>query len=519
MLYQGNSYTSRQYVPIGVDILNEEYWANTGNYNAQVEAYRQEVYRLAEDVDNIESIIPEKAFSFETVADMKASENLFDGAICHTNGFHVTDDGGAAWYVISNSGTANEMDVIACGELFANLVVETFVTPEMVGAYGNNTNDDTAYLNYVFANYRDVKSSDRRYKITDTVTIPSNTNVELHSVVTYNGSDSAIEVTGIYSNVYMKTIYAPNGNCLALAQYNYDLNTAYNNVSFDYLEGKRGLCLLPTNHGVQNNIVDCGFIKATEYGIYITAGQSQDSSAPSYSGENKFMHGRVFAPLAVYIEALTGFEVNSTLFQNVSLEGSTKGFKLEALDRTDNTFGKINSVSIENCRIAELNDTILEIIGNVRDGKLTNYYPFAGKFIEATSTANLNHPFVVDCPLFSGNFIASIDGANISSLGVLFKANGYRMSSTEDVYNFDISANTNCPQNVYRNSEGTTEWHLPYVDGRGTNEFYITQTGANRISKVYGANDHLVFDGTNKGVGTFHVVGLLTSSSTQWVEV
>lgn len=41
--YQGNSYTSRQYVPTGIAITNEAYWAETGNFNAQVEAYRQEV--------------------------------------------------------------------------------------------------------------------------------------------------------------------------------------------------------------------------------------------------------------------------------------------------------------------------------------------------------------------------------------------------------------------------------------------------------------------------------------------
>ena len=43
VLHQGNSYTSRQYVPAGVEITNEQYWANTGNYNAQVEQYRKEV--------------------------------------------------------------------------------------------------------------------------------------------------------------------------------------------------------------------------------------------------------------------------------------------------------------------------------------------------------------------------------------------------------------------------------------------------------------------------------------------
>ena len=44
--HQGNSFTSRQFVPVGIDINNEEYWASTGNYNAQIEQYRQEVRTL-----------------------------------------------------------------------------------------------------------------------------------------------------------------------------------------------------------------------------------------------------------------------------------------------------------------------------------------------------------------------------------------------------------------------------------------------------------------------------------------
>lgn len=39
----GNSYTSRQAVPTGIDISNTDYWALTGNYNAQIEQYRKEV--------------------------------------------------------------------------------------------------------------------------------------------------------------------------------------------------------------------------------------------------------------------------------------------------------------------------------------------------------------------------------------------------------------------------------------------------------------------------------------------
>lgn len=48
--YQGTSYTSKIPVPAGVELDNEKYWVVTGNYNAQVEQYRQETVKLAEDV-------------------------------------------------------------------------------------------------------------------------------------------------------------------------------------------------------------------------------------------------------------------------------------------------------------------------------------------------------------------------------------------------------------------------------------------------------------------------------------
>ena len=46
VLHEGNSFTSTQYVPSGVDINNTVYWVETGNWNAQIEAYRQEVLRF-----------------------------------------------------------------------------------------------------------------------------------------------------------------------------------------------------------------------------------------------------------------------------------------------------------------------------------------------------------------------------------------------------------------------------------------------------------------------------------------
>lgn len=46
VIHKGNSYTSKTFVPVGIGISDPQYWALTGNYNAQVEQYRQEVLKF-----------------------------------------------------------------------------------------------------------------------------------------------------------------------------------------------------------------------------------------------------------------------------------------------------------------------------------------------------------------------------------------------------------------------------------------------------------------------------------------
>lgn len=59
VLHKGNSFTSTQYVPTGIDISNTEYWLETGNWNAQIEAYREEVFRfdgrITQNADDIKA--------------------------------------------------------------------------------------------------------------------------------------------------------------------------------------------------------------------------------------------------------------------------------------------------------------------------------------------------------------------------------------------------------------------------------------------------------------------------------
>lgn len=62
VLYQGNSYTSKTFVPVGVDINNDTYWAETGNYNAQVEQYRTDVINYTKIVNNYVETLNNKPF-------------------------------------------------------------------------------------------------------------------------------------------------------------------------------------------------------------------------------------------------------------------------------------------------------------------------------------------------------------------------------------------------------------------------------------------------------------------------
>ena len=79
--YQGTSYTSRQYVPVGIEITNEEFWVVTGNYNAQVEQYRQEVRAFDDRInDNETSIVTldEKNTETANVIDIYVTPDNFD---------------------------------------------------------------------------------------------------------------------------------------------------------------------------------------------------------------------------------------------------------------------------------------------------------------------------------------------------------------------------------------------------------------------------------------------------------
>ena len=86
------------------------------------------------------------AWTFDTVADMKASENLVNGSYAQTLGFYNVNDGGGALYKITNTGTADEISIIAVDNLKAHLVMANVMNSKQFGIIADGTENDTSRL-------------------------------------------------------------------------------------------------------------------------------------------------------------------------------------------------------------------------------------------------------------------------------------------------------------------------------------------------------------------------------------
>ena len=75
--YQGNSYTSMQYVPTSISIADTAYWALTGNFNAQLEAYRAEVRGFDDRINANAAAINANAAAINANAAAIAQENTY----------------------------------------------------------------------------------------------------------------------------------------------------------------------------------------------------------------------------------------------------------------------------------------------------------------------------------------------------------------------------------------------------------------------------------------------------------
>ena len=162
-------------------------------------------------------------WTFDTVADMKSATNLTAGSYARTLGFHSVNDGGGSTYRITDTGTADEMSVIAVGDLYANLCGATSeLNVKAFGCYGDGEHDDTTALNAAIL---------YAYQNNLTTFIPEGTYGISGAIVMYganNGSEPSVTIRGNgRNNTLIKAIDTVT-NMVEIAQYG--TNTAASNM-------------------------------------------------------------------------------------------------------------------------------------------------------------------------------------------------------------------------------------------------------------------------------------------------
>ena len=228
VLYQGNSYTSRQYTPAGIDINNDAFWAVTGNYNAQVEQYRQEVLAFDRRITNAQnraddaySKAEETAAAVAKINSVKHFDSLADLAeLSPGDVVYVADK--QALYAVTPQATINGYDVISVNDYVLTLQHDPNTID--VTQLGSNTPDDySATINYALQHYKHVILPPGTYTCNETLSVPEHTTLMgyTHETFIKNTTTDCIKLTGRYAKVAgiiaISDKTAPSNNGVVLA--------------------------------------------------------------------------------------------------------------------------------------------------------------------------------------------------------------------------------------------------------------------------------------------------------------
>ena len=132
------------------------------------------------------------AWTFDTVADMQASDNLINGSYAQTLGYYSVNDGGASLYKITDTGTADGGSTIAVGDLFAHLVIKGTMNVKQFGAVGDGTTDDSVALQNAIDTCDSIEGLPSETYLADTTLI-----VEDKIIKNLNIKASAYEYDGV----------------------------------------------------------------------------------------------------------------------------------------------------------------------------------------------------------------------------------------------------------------------------------------------------------------------------------
>lgn len=209
--FNNASYTSKVPVPptVGNPANNPKYWALTGNYNAQVEEYRQQTETYSGQIEEYHTEVTtaltalgNQTTAFNTVEDMKNAV-LSEGQLAFTKGYYQPYDGGHTYYnIVSEKKTTYDIPV---KNLFATPIFDKALRPEQFGCYGDGVHDDTENLINTFKcakslNKTVTSSSNKIYNTTKTLELADLT-VNFNNATIISSADIGITINANATNL------------------------------------------------------------------------------------------------------------------------------------------------------------------------------------------------------------------------------------------------------------------------------------------------------------------------------
>lgn len=273
-------------------------------------------------------------YTYNSISEMKLSNNLVNGSFTRTSGYYNYDDGGGALYKVReviNTDNIDERLIIALSDenLVAELVVQdNTLNALQLGIKNDGLSDsDISILNDYLETY-DVYIPTGDYLLNDNITIErDNTFFNCKGTINIDNLHT-ITLKANNCNVFIHNINNGdfNGTGFIITNKN-NVSTINNNIVIDQIFKTDIGILLTGNHskGIQYNKITFNLIIANT-GIKITL-----SSSGSWVNENQFHGGRIMGTLGVDVKRVTSQTnyYDGNKFFNIGFEEIEKICNLE----------------------------------------------------------------------------------------------------------------------------------------------------------------------------------------------
>lgn len=392
-------------------------------------------------------------------------------------------------------GYANQAEAAAAEAKKAS----TYITPEQFGAKGDGVTDDTAAIKQALMQNKLVIGNGK-YKITDSITVTSETRAIFTNRIIYTGDSAAIIITGSYSDLYF---YAVQSSAVGIL-FESTEGIAYNHISINKMICTDDCLYMhaESSKGIFYNFFNFAYLDSGKNCIHLKV----ENAANAFIGENSFYGGKCHhGDWAVYCDSAAEYGITGVKLYNIGIEGVTNGIYFRNVKNsiisepryaeliqtglaikmagksTHNKLRSTNAITPSKIDYSELDVSVTNRTGNLIDAVLWNSDGYI-----IGSKCYICHDGLVIIPYEKLMYINISDSKPIINI-----------SYEESQYSyFLINASNNTAEVHLNSSYGTV----------GINEIYIQQGVENKTVKIYDNSGKLLFDGTKAGIGVFKLV-------------